>query len=425
METRRLEVETLRARLHAMRTRRETLTEPASPTGTFPSLETLGLREVETEAGPCFVREARYPLGLRYGNVSLARLPDVTGEAVAVLGRDPALRHFDVRQALFLDTETNGLAGGTGTFAFLVGVGYLEGDHFCVRQFLLRHPGDEPAMLAAIVPLLEAFPAFVTFNGKAFDVPVIETRLVLVRRPLELRSRLHFDLLHAARRLWRLRLSRCDLSTLERHVLAAERRGEEVPSWLVPHYYNTYLRTGDVGLLRGILEHNRQDVLALAALSTRMVTFYHHPQEHRVAAASDWYSLARLHEQAGRWDRAEALYREALSAPLLPALRREARRRLSLILKRQGRWDEAVAVWEQMLGQGDLFPYEELAKFYEHRARDPNRAAAFVLAALDEARAGRLRLTAGEHEALRRRLARLRRKGARPPREAEFSPLNQ
>ncbi len=405
-----LDIETLRARLEAMRARREAAPQ-VSPAGESATVEALGLRPLETEAGVCFVRETRYPLGVRYGNVSLVRLPEVTGEVVAVLGRDPALRGFDARSALFLDTETNGLAGGTGTFAFLVGVGYLEEEHLCVRQFFLRHPGEEPALLAALHSLLERFRAFVTFNGKAFDVPLIETRLILARRPVDLRSRPHFDLLHAARRLWRLRLARCDLNTLEHCLLAAERR-DEVPSWLVPHYYGEYLRTGNTHLLRGILEHNRQDVLALAALSVHMVSVYRAPQESNVTGA-DWYSMARLHEQAGQWERAEVCYRRALDRPISPWVRRDAQRRLSLLLKRQGRWAEAVVLWERMLGQGELFPYEELAKFYEHRARDVDRAAAFVLAALREARAGRLSLSAQQREALAHRLNRLRRKGAR------------
>jgi len=261
-----MNVDALRARLQSLRGQHASPARPPSASAHSAPPETvLGLRPHETGAGVCLMRETRLPLDTRYGTVSLAAVQQPHGEQIARLLRDPAWCTFDFRRALFLDTETNGLSGGTGTFAFLVGVGFIEDDTFVVQQFFLRHPGEEPAMLTALVPLLERFDTFVTFNGKSFDIPLLETRFVLARRPLDLRRRPHFDLLHPARRIWRWRLTQCDLGTLERQVLGVRRAAEDVPGWLVPRYYNEYLRTGNAAPLRGVFYHNRQDIVALAS----------------------------------------------------------------------------------------------------------------------------------------------------------------
>ena len=341
--------------------------------------------------------------------VSLAALQHSHGEQIARLLRDPAWRTFDFRRALFLDTETNGLSGGTGTFAFLVGVGFIEDDTFVVQQFFLRHPGEEPAMLEALVPLLERFDTFVTFNGKSFDIPLLETRFVLARRPLDLRARPHFDLLHPARRIWRWRLTQCDLGTLERQVLGVHRAAEDVPGWLVPRYYNEYLRTGNAAPLRGVFAHNRQDIVALAALGVHLATIVATPSPAHGLAGPDLFGLARLLEEAGAWDAAESAYRHALRSQMPAHLRRETLKRLSLLFKRQQRWEEATAIWRAMLAQGDLFPYEELAKYLEHHARDIPGALHLVQQAFREG----IPLSPAERAALRHRLARLQRKQRR------------
>ncbi|GAP63097.1 hypothetical protein ARMA_1520 [Ardenticatena maritima] len=408
-----MDVNALRARLNTLRGRHAP-PAPAAPspseTPPAPVEEVLGLQPHTTEAGVCLVRETRLPLSTRYGVAPLAELQRPHGERIARLLRAPAWRTFDFRQALFLDTETNGLAGGTGTFAFLVGVGFLDDDAFVVRQFFLRHPGEEPAMLAALQPLLERFDTFVTFNGKSFDIPLLETRFVLARRPLDLRTRPHLDLLHPARRIWRWRLTHCDLGTLERQVLGVRRAAEDVPGWLVPRYYNDYLRTGNAAPLRGVFYHNRHDIVALAALSVHMATIVADASPALGLAGADLFGVARLLEEGGHWDEAEAVYRRALQSQLPHALRREALKRLSLLFKRRQRWEEAAALWRAMLAQGDLFPYEELAKYLEHHARNLPAALAVVQRAFHDAREGCLRLNRAEREALLHRLARLQRK---------------
>lgn len=370
--------------------------------------------EVGNDAGRCYVVESDYPPDHRHGGVALGELWQPHGPALACLAKDETLSNFDFRRAVFLDTETNGVSGGAGTYAFLVGLAYFEGETFRVRQFFLRHPGEEPALLAELDPLLARFEGIVSFNGKCFDLPVLETRFILARRPPPLSGCAHLDLLHPARRLWKLRLERCALGDLERNILATQRPHSDVPGWLVPRYYNDYLRSGDARLLEGIFAHNHHDLLALAALSVHMARICASGGSDGARATihhgSDLFSLARLYEETNRPAEAEATYRRALSAPLAPHLRVEAVRRLALLLKRQGRWEAATAIWQKLLGRGEYFPYEELAKYFEHHARDLVAAERLVLEALREHQRGRLRLRQEEAAALRHRLARLRRK---------------
>lgn len=410
----RLNIAALRQRLRDLQPQRATPPEPPRAQVRRPVEAFLPGRELSNDAGTCYVVETRYSLDHAHAGIPLAALLYPHGPALACLAKDEVLASFDFRRAVFLDTETNGLSGGAGTYPFLVGLGYLEDETFHVRQFFLRHPGEERALLAELEPLLARFDGIVSFNGKSFDVPVLETRFVLARRPSPLSNCMHLDLLHPARRLWKLRLERCALSDLERHILGNQRDESDIPGWLVPRYYTDYLRTGNADLLKGIFAHNHQDLLTLAALSVHMARLCESGGTATGRAAShhgsDLFSLARLYEETNRLEEAEATYRRALNAPLSPHLRIEAVRRLSLLLKRQGRWEPATRIWEKLLGRGELFPYEELAKYLEHRTRDFPAAERLVLEALREHQRGRLRLRHDEIAALRHRLARLRRK---------------
>ncbi len=361
------------------------------------------------EAG-CHVIAARYEGTHRHAGVPLDALWHCDGGALATLGKDRSLACFDFRRTLFLDTETNGLAGGAGTYAFLVGVAYWEGDHFEVRQFFMRHPQEERALLAALQPLLDRFESFVTFNGKSFDLPVLETRFILARQPRALKERPHLDLLHPARRLWRLRLESCSLGTLERRILGTMRDESDVPGYLIPHLYNTFLRDGDARPLRGVVYHNHQDLLALAALAVQMTRICGDPEQHAAPHGQDLFSLARLYEDSREWTRAEWCYRHALLAPIPLGLRRDCLCRLSLMLKRLGRWDDATTLWRSVIGQGELYPYIELAKYHEHQSRDLASAERAVLAAFGADRDGALHLSPGDRADLRHRLTRLRRR---------------
>jgi uncharacterized protein len=384
--------------------------EPAVNPRLLPGVRSLAQVLGGEEIAGCHTIAVQYEADHHHAGIPLQGLLQCDGQTLATLARDTALSTFDFRRALFLDTETNGLAGGAGTYAFLVGVGYWEEETFHLRQFFMRHPGEEQALLSALQPLLDRFDSFVTFNGKSFDLPVLETRYILARRPRQLRARPHLDLLHPARRLWKLRLDSCSLGSLEQRVLGARRDEADVPGYMIPHLYNTYLRNGDPQPLAGIFYHNHQDLLALAALAVQMARICADPARHAAPHGQDFFSLGRLYEDDRQWERAEWCYRHALTAPIPRALRHDCICRLSFMLKRLGHWEEAVDLWRSMVGQGELYPYVELAKYHEHQRRNPAAAERAILAAYEAARNGTLHLSPGDRADLRHRLARVRRK---------------
>jgi len=386
---------------------------PASPR---PGIEALIDGEVvETPLGACFVAEERRPVKEAHGRVPLAAFHTHANGALAALARDAALQDVDPTAVAFIDAETSGLAGGTGTYTFLVGVGFFDGATFCVRQFFMRGPHEEPALIHLLDEFLARFRAVVTFNGRSFDLPLLQTRFTLHRRRFPLEGVPHLDLLPPARRLWKRRLPSCALSSLEEHLLGLVRDGD-VPGWLIPSLYFDYLRTGNAAPLRPVFTHNAQDVLSLVGLAAHMATTLVDPEAVGVVHGADWYSLGRCYEELGWVERAAAAYERALHAPCAPDVRHAALHALSFLHKRQGRWEQAVAIWQELVASGvsdRLYPYEELAKYYEHRQRDPATALRLVREAIRGIEAGELRPRRPRQRALaelRHRQARLERK---------------
>ena len=327
-----------------------------------------------------YVVEERHPLAggaypaALWGPGSLDVLEAWSGEA--------GLAGMDRGDFAFLDTETTGLSGGAGTYTFLVGIGKFEGDEFRLAQFFLREPGEEPAQLAAIEQYLAGSRALVTFNGKSFDAPILNTRYGLYQYPPPLIGMPHVDLLHLARKLWRARLASRRLGDLETEILGVQRGVDEVPGYLVPQIYLDYLQSGDAAPLKGVLYHNAMDVLTMAALMAHVSGLLSDP----VAAAAhdlDLLSIGKLHEDLGHVAEAQALYLECLGRPLEQDAWLEAARRLSFVFKRQGNWEAAVSLWKTSANKGEIYAHEELAKYYEHQMRQPEAARAWTQAALD------------------------------------------
>jgi len=346
--------------------------------------EIVGGEVVETEYGPCVVVDQVYPQGYRHGQIDIAAALDHTPETIAGVGRDPDLSRLELSRCAYLDVETTGLAGGVGTYAILVGIGWFEGGDFRIRQVFMRDYSEERALIALVDEMARPLSGIVSFNGKAFDVPMLETRFIMSRRSFPLSAAPHLDLLFTARRLWRLRLESCSLSYLEPEILGVYRQGD-VPSHLVPQIYFDYLRYGRVGPLRGVFYHNAQDVLSLAALTALAGRVFEDPHHHAIECAEDLYSLGRLYLYVGMTDRAETTLRAALDADLPDTLREKTVFHLSFHYKRQARWEEAIDLWYQAIreNQGRLYPFVELAKFYEHREKDFERAEELVVRAID------------------------------------------
>jgi uncharacterized protein YprB with RNaseH-like and TPR domain len=323
----------------------------------------------------CFVAETEWRADHRHGLHELGGLRSISPSQLALIARDPELAYGDLARAVFLDTETTGLSTGAGTYVFLLGAGYVDGDRFRVKQFFLREPGEELAFLVALDAFLRRFSMIVTFNGKAFDWPLLESRFIRQRefRHARLEDPLHLDLLHPARRMWKRRLKSCALSALEGAVLRVQRTEEDVPGWLIPSLYFQYLRTGNGKPLQGVFYHNMHDILSLAALAIHMDRVLSDPTTGLVTDAADFFCLGRLYERAGEGAYAITCYEEALQRSLSRDDRRDCLLQLARCLKRDRRWESAKHAWERLIeegGDGALYGLIERAKYHEHVERE-------------------------------------------------------
>ena len=418
-------------------------TEPAP----IEALETGEI--VENSAGLCYlVTRHCVPFGLEQREPQSLREQSALGN---LLERDPSMlaplypayqleRCPDFRRSAFLDIESTGLGGGASIYAFMVGVGTFEPHDrdsdgtadsltFVVRQFFMRHPGEEPALLTALADLLHGCHSLVTFNGRSFDAPLLRGRYryagrflpANVGRPPTLDDGApHLDLLHPARRLWRKRLGSCALSNLERKVLGFARTESDVPGSLIPQLYADYLRDGDGRMMQRVFYHNREDIVSMAVLAEAICSAFAEPTatDSGHLQPLDLLSMARLQIELECLDRAESLFRSALDQLSSRADLAESFDGLGRLLKRQRRWEEAAAVWQQWLttvrdpgGAPDSRPYEELAKFYEWQEGDLAQAAMWTQWALHEQEQAPPHSRSPQTQTeLRHRLARLQRK---------------
>jgi hypothetical protein len=327
-------------------------------------------------------------------------------DRLAVLGNDPTLRGLDYHDALFLDTETTGLAGGTGTVAFLIGLGWFEGDTFITRQLFARDYGEERATLLGLRELLKGKRFLVSFNGKAFDANLLAARFIMNRMPDPLAGLPHLDLLHPARRLLSHRLTDRRLGSLEAAILGFEREGD-VPGNEIPQRYFDWLRRRDGRLMADVFEHNRLDILSLAALAAHLAELLDPDGENTRYHPGDRLAAARLFLARECPDQAVRLL-DPLVGCASQETARDAARELSIHYKRAGQWPAAVAIWEEMVVRdgNDVFALIELAKWCEHRLRDFTRA----LALAERASACDQRLSPDECTNLAHRRERLERK---------------
>lgn len=364
---------------------------------------------VETPYGPCFVAETRYHLEYTHGDCPLSELRarERPSHYLAHLAGDKRVANQNFASAIFFDIETTGLGIGTGIYAFMVGFGTFEGDEFCLRQYFMRDYSEEGALLYLLCQHMQEFSWWVSFNGRNFDLPILQTRFTRGCMDMPLAQAPHLDLLYPARRLWRQRLRSCALSSLEASVLGVAREGD-VPSWLVPELYFDYLRYGETQPLRQVFLHNTLDILSLVALTVKADAMLRDPFGKEVEHAVDLYSLGAIFESLGERQAAQRAYEQALQKHLPPAMQEQTLRRLSLLYKRCGQAEQAVHIWHVLRERNRAEAYVELAKYYEHQQRDYVLAARLVsdALALDNLPAK------GDcsPQALRARLARLRRK---------------
>jgi len=403
-----------------------------------PIEDVLDGRWVDTRRGPAFISDSFYPLEYRHGKIALFSPAPL--HHLAHWAGDPRIHDLPIEKFAFLDTETSGLAGGTGTYAFLVGIGRFlttdeetdkrmgtdfitdsetdkrieadKGMGFQLRQFFMRDPSEEAALLEAMIDFLAPCEALVTFNGKAFDAPLLNTRYALHSTPSPLKDFAHVDLLPLARRLWRDRLPSRALKYLEEHIMDAPRSLEEVPGYEIPYLYFDYLRDGDARPLKGVFYHNAMDIVAMTALFGHTASMLADPHSVDLEHGLDVAALAKLFEDLGKWDDAARLYERGLEIGLPEAGFAETLRRYSALQRRRGDLESAVKLWERAAGEGHIYAHVELSKHHEHRKRDYSEAYRWAKSALELAWATPLPLPARKYWAkeISQRLARLEKK---------------
>ena len=345
--------------------------------------ELLSGEVVKTEFGEHFETERLWENHRRHGSVYISDLGDLPEDLLHPLSDGAIARAHPTRWA-FLDTETTGLMGGTGTYAFLIGVGCVDGEGFRLRQFFMRDYGEEASLLHRLSEYLERFDVLITYNGKSYDQPLLETRFRMARARHPFDRMQHLDLLFGARRLWKLRLDSCRLVELENRILGFERVGD-LPGEMIPYVYFDFLRSQRAFRVVPIFHHNAIDILTLACLTAIVPLAFRSPESASLRHGADYIGLARWLEQADRCEEALTLYRRAIEMGLPDELMFRTLWDIGGIERRRGRHDAALAVVTELAGTRNAFrvrAFEQLAKHYEHREKNYAMALDMTLQAL-------------------------------------------
>lgn len=311
----------------------------------------------------------------------------------------------DPSKWLFLDTETTGLAGGTGTYVFLIGLAWWDAGGLQVEQFLMRDFTEEYSLLQELADRVKERPVLVTFNGRSFDWPLLENRFAMTRSIAAPKLAAHLDLLHPARALWKLRLGSVRLAELERRVLDAQRLGwhreDDIESALIPQNYFDYLRGGPAQPIVGIVRHNQMDLRGLAALFCKINAMLGESADILVECESlDLFGLSRFLQRRGDTGRAHTACAQALAIGLPADIRPTAQRELALMAKRRGEHRQAAEIWEEMARnpQEEIHACEQLAIYYERRVKDIRHAVEYARLGLAKLRRRRAASLGGSND---------------------------
>ncbi len=363
--------------------------------------------EMENKHGRFFLASDIMAGNCRHGKRNICEALNLDMRAAALLAGDYTLNDYRCEEGLFLDTETTGLSGGTGTMAFLIGLGWFEDGAFHIRQIFARDFSEERAALSYLAEIAAQKKFLVTFNGKAFDVNLLSTRFILNRLKSDLVNLPHLDLLHPSRRILGHRLENSRLGTLEVEVLGVFREGD-IPGWEIPQRYFDWLKQRDGRLLESIFEHNKIDVISMATLTAHLTEILCAKQEVQNSHADDYLAAARLLFKRRDTERAgkilEVFDEQQTDAQLSVISKKE----LSFLYKRTGRWEQATQIWQGLLEitPADFSAVSEMAKWLEHHARDYHAAKILVESALSQNNG----FSPDEKESLAHRLKRLKTK---------------
>ncbi len=335
----------------------------------------------ETPHGETFVVSKSFTRDYKLGNQNL--LPPSTLHTIAKWDSDPDLADPSPSEIAYIDTETTGLAGGSGTYTFLIGVGTFRDDRFVLKQFFMRDPAEESAQLAALESFLAPIRTLVSYNGKSFDLPRLHTRFRAHQWPPPLQDTSHIDLLHLVRRLWGYRLSSCTLGDIEHHILGVTRSDKDIPGWQIADIFFDYLHTKDPSPLPKIFYHNEIDILSMVILLQKITDILDQPTSGYLDHPKDLLSLGKFFSHVEEFDQAIHILENVINqTELQDDIYYEAIKILSLLHKKRRHYDAAVMYWQESADAGDIDAHIELAKYYEHHVKAYQDAVHWTLSAM-------------------------------------------
>jgi uncharacterized protein YprB with RNaseH-like and TPR domain len=275
-------------------------------------------------------------------------------------------KSFNLEDILFIDTETTGLSGGTGTMAFMVGLGFFTKEGFLTEQLFLDYPSDELALIIQLNSILEKFKILVSYNGSSFDIPLLKSRFLINRVEPPFKQFQHLDLLHLSRKLWKLRLPTIKLRDVETEILHFIREEEEVPGWMVPQIYFDFIRNRDARPLKGVFYHNCMDVLSLAIIFNYISDMLSNPASNDDLHRLDLLSIARLFETHGLLDESTKIYKRSLDRGVPGDIPPKMLFKYGQICKRLSHPEMALEFWDLAFQNGDFSSAIQISKYYEH-----------------------------------------------------------
>lgn len=321
-------------------------------------------------------------------------------------------KNFSIDELLFIDVETSGEYGGAGVICFLVGLGRVSNNAIHLSQVLILHPEDELAQLIQLEKIFLSAKGFMTYNGKSFDLPLLQARFQFHQIPVPTRDSLHIDLLLLSRKIWKHHSPNRTLRSMEATVLGIERAVEDIPGWLIPSIYRDLMLTQEASFLTPVLYHNKMDVLSMVYLYFHIVDLLAHPMDGLQETAEVFLGLASFYQSIGEIDRAIEALETCQPLPLEEYQRITLSENLGSLYKKQKRYQQAIENWQKAARLRSLSAHVELAKYYEHIEKDPNQARQWVeraLKVLAEKKIDRFERLKWEKE-LQYRLERLKRK---------------
>ncbi len=342
----------------------------------LPLEEMVNGRWINTHFGDIFRSEFIYDVSEPYGALDLREIYQFDSSDYVNYFQIPNIDYPD--NIIFIDTETTGLIGGSGTVAFMVGLGWLKNQKFTIHQYFITQLSHEEGMLELLQSEFRNFSCILSFNGKSFDIPLLNTRFVMNRLSPVLQNYPHIDLLHISRSLWKYSIENCKLKTLEIDLLGIERQ-DDIPGELIPDVYFDYLRSRNLEKIERIFYHNRFDVISmLACLILIFKTLKSKVPEKNPLTD---YAKGRLYSRKKDIERSICHYKNVLESSISCNRRLKTLLELAQLYKKNKQYEEAVPLWEKVLDPQfpfSLEPYIELAKYYEHIKKDLQKALDFT-----------------------------------------------